>query len=381
MSRVVVVGAGPAGGAAALAAARAGADVVVVDRAAPPRYKTCGGGLVGASRAELAAAGVDLGMLSDGGVGRDRVERVTFTLRGRHETTREAPGLVTMVMRAELDAALLGAARAAGARFVHDTVTGLDEQPDAVTVRLRSGDELTADVVVGADGSQGRTAAHVGVRYASTDVGLEVEIPTPAAQADRWRGRLLIDWGPFPGSYGWVFGKGDLLSVGVIGDRSAGPALQAYLVDLLARLELDRSTAIADGGHLTRVRAQNSPLASFGGRVLVAGDAAGWLDPWTREGISMALRSGRLAGEYAAADPGGYPAAVQALLDPEREAGLLTLRVYATRPGLLHTVVRSPLGWALFTRTVTGRTTLARQAARPGVTPLLRTVAASRRVR
>lgn len=379
MTRVVVVGAGPGGGAAALAASRAGAQVVVVDRAAPPRYKTCGGGLIGVSRAELVAAGVDLAPVEAGGIGRDHVDRVTFTLRGRRVFTRAAPGLVTMVMRAELDAALLAAARAAGAQFMHGTVTGLDERPGSVVVRLRSGEQLAADVVVGADGSQGRTAAHVGVRIVATDVGLEVEVPTPVEQADRWRGRLLIDWGAVPGSYGWVFGKGDLLSVGVIGDRGAGAALRDYLVDLLDRLGLDRSTAVADSGHLTRVRAADSPLASSGGRVLVAGDAAGWLEPWTREGISMALRSGRLAGQHAADDPAGYPAAALATLGPDLAGGLLAARAFAARPGLLHAALRTRLGWTLFARSVTGSTTLARQTTRPGVTPLLRAVAASRR--
>ena len=136
-----------------------------------------------------------------------------------------------------------------------------------------------------------------------------------------------------------------------------------------------------DGGHLTRVRAPGSPLRSAGpGRVLVAGDAAGLLEPFTREGISYALRSGRLAGRAAARaalgpDPEGalarYPRAVEATFGPEMEAGRRALAAFTRHPRLLHEALASPVGFALFTRTVAGRSTFARQLHRPGVARLL----------
>ncbi|MFD0785530.1 FAD-dependent oxidoreductase, partial [Micromonospora azadirachtae] len=91
---LAVVGAGPAGLSAAYAAARAGVRTLVLERAEHPRYKTCGGGLIGTSlsavqdRIEVPA--------------HDRVDRVTFTWDGRRGFTRRhrAP-LVTMVRREE----------------------------------------------------------------------------------------------------------------------------------------------------------------------------------------------------------------------------------------------------------------------------------------
>ena len=77
---VAVIGAGPAGLAAARAAAQAGARTVVLERAAHPRYKTCGGGLIGAS---LAAAGDGVRIPV-----RDEVSSCTFTFRGKRERTR-----------------------------------------------------------------------------------------------------------------------------------------------------------------------------------------------------------------------------------------------------------------------------------------------------
>src|SRR4051812_31915706 len=71
---VVVVGAGPAGAAAARAAAAAGARSLLPEKAELPRYKRCGGGLIGPSQQALAAAGIDVAALS-----RDHVGRMTFT--------------------------------------------------------------------------------------------------------------------------------------------------------------------------------------------------------------------------------------------------------------------------------------------------------------
>ena len=92
--------------------------------------------------------------------------------------------------------------------------------------------------------------------------------------------------------------------------------------------------AVQDSGHLTRCRPDRSPLRR--GRVIVAGDAAGLLDPWTREGISFALRSGALAGEYAAkGDLDGYVAAVDATLVPDMRAGRTLLSAFTRHAGHL----------------------------------------------
>ncbi len=130
------------------------------------------------------------------------------------------------------------------------------------------------------------------------DLGLEVELPVPDAVRREWAGRLLIDWGPIPGSYGWVFPKGDRLTVGVIAPRGTGAETKRYLRRFVDHLGLAGYPPVHDSGHLTRCRTDASPLRR--GPVLVAGDAAGLLEPLTREGISFALRSGRLAGAAAA---------------------------------------------------------------------------------
>lgn len=359
---VAVIGGGPAGASAALAAARRGARTVLLERAELPRYKTCGGGLVGASRDQLIGTGIDLPRLT-----RDRAHTVTVTWNGRLPVSRTAPRtLVPLVMRADLDAALVDAAADAGA----EVRTGqlVRSVSPTGTVELRGGQRLRADVVVGADGSASRAGVLVGVRCSQVDLGLEAEFPARAT--GRWDGRLLLDWGPVAGSYGWVFPKGDLLSVGVIGPRTASAELRRYYRDFRKRLGLDRVEPVTDTGHLTRVRDPDSPLRA--GRVLVAGDAAGLLEPWTREGISYALRSGRLAGESAAAGrPEDYPTLITRALGPEIEAGRRLLRHFSRRPELLQLAFAAvPGAFGLFGRVIEGRTSMAGQLNRPPVRAL-----------
>jgi flavin-dependent dehydrogenase len=101
---VAVIGAGPAGAMAALAAASQGLHVVILERFSLPRYKTCAGGLVGAA----------LRALPDGFTPPVRAAATTFTLSvpGRPAATRSAPlPLVALVHRSEFDALLVGRGR------------------------------------------------------------------------------------------------------------------------------------------------------------------------------------------------------------------------------------------------------------------------------
>jgi len=351
---VAIIGGGPAGLAAAHAAATGGARTVVLERAEHPRYKTCGGGLIGTS---LAVAGGRITVPA-----RDQIRAVTVTLDGRRAFTREdGEPLLAMVAREEFDDALRHAAEAAGATVRQRCpVRAITEDGAHACARLADGTGVRARVLVGADGSSGVSARHVGVRYEQVDLGLELEIPVPPPVAGQWRGRVLLDWGPIPGSYGWVFPKGDRLTVGVIASRGQGERTRSYLRDFTARLGLAGFGPDRDSGHLTRCRSDGSPVRS--GRVLVVGDAAGLLEPWTREGISFALRSGALAGSAAAqaaasADAGqldralaSYGPALEQELIPEMAAGRRLLAAFSRHPGAFHTGLATAKGWRIFAR-------------------------------
>jgi flavin-dependent dehydrogenase len=227
-------------------------------------------------------------------------------------------------------------------------------------------------VLIGADGSGGVTSRRVGATFEQVDVGLEVELPAGDALAERWQGRIHIDWGPLPGSYGWVFPKGDRLTVGVIGDRADGARLRAYLKKLVTDLGLDGLEPVHDSGHLTRCRADGSPLGA--GRVLLAGDAAGLLEPWTREGISYALSSGVFAGVAATRDDpvAHYTASIHKELVPHMVAGRRLLQTFRRNPAPFHAAMATPPGWRAFTRMCRGELTLAEAVRRPSVRAALK---------
>ncbi|WTL28236.1 geranylgeranyl reductase family protein [Streptomyces sp. NBC_01498] len=366
---VVVVGAGPAGASAAYAAAVAGRRVLLLEKAELPRYKTCGGGIIGPSRDSL-PPGFELPL-------RDRVHAVTFSMNGRLARTRRSRRMLFgLINRPEFDASLVEHAQKAGAVLRTGASVSRVQQhgpavPDrrTVAVVLSDGETILSRAVVGADGSAGRIGAHVGVKLDQVDLGLELEIPVPPTVAEDWAGRVLIDWGPLPGSYGWVFPKGDTLTVGVISARGDGAATKRYLEDFVAKQGLAGFEPSVSSGHLTRCRTEDSPLSR--GRVLVCGDAAGLLEPWTREGISFALRSGRLAGEWAvriaeahdAVDARrqalNYTFAIKAGLGVEMGVGRRMLAVFERRPGMLHAAITGfRPAWKAFADITRGVTSL-----------------------
>jgi flavin-dependent dehydrogenase len=280
-----------------------------------------------------------------------------------------------MVLREEFDDALRQQAVDRGAVVrQRSPVRAITQQEDCAHVRLADGTTVTARVVVGADGSSGVSARHVGVEFSQVDLGLEAEIKVAGPVQQRWQGRLLLDWGQMPGSYGWVFPKDDRLTVGVIAARGQGDRTREYLREFIARLQLGSTEVLRDSGHLTRCRTDRARLRNR--RVLVAGDAAGLLEPWTREGISFALRSGALAGASAAkAARQESPELLEAALEeyvsslhreliPEMRAGRLLLAAFARHPGTFHAGLATPKGWRAFVRLCRSETSFSSVASR-----------------
>ena len=359
---VVVVGGGPSGATAALAAAEAGASTLLVERSELPRYKLCGGGLIGASLRSLPAGFVV--------PVRELTSSATFTLSSERAATRHASAsFVSMIDRREFDAKLVEAAASAGATIATGVMLEQVDQDDALVTLRTSAGTVRARALVGADGSASRVAGYVGARYSQVDLGLEVEIAADESVQAQWRGRLHLDFGQLPGSYAWVFPKGDRLTVGAIAGRGNAAWQQRYLDDFVRHLGLEGLPVERKGGHLTRCRAADSPLAR--GRALLCGDAAGLLEPWTREGISFALRSGRLAGAAAASlalgevppdqVTAGYAQSIDSTLGAEMRAGAALYEVFKGHPAMAHRALASTkVGWRAFERLSRGETTLDR---------------------
>jgi geranylgeranyl reductase family protein len=300
-----VVGAGPAGCAAARALAQAGARVILLEKAILPRYKTCGGGLVGKTLPRLPEG-------AESAIER-RCHAATLVLPGRGLTfhaTRESP-VVCTAMRATLDARMAEAAVKAGATLVTETpVTGL-EAGDTVRLSTPAG-TVRARTVIAADGAGGPTARLAGWTEPPPLIpAVEHEVRVAPETLAAWSDACRFDFGVVPSGYAWVFPKGDHLSVGVLTTRPGRVRLHGAVGAYLESLGIHAlsPTSIERHGHRIPVRPRPGPLAR--GRVLLAGDAAGLADPLTLEGISFALESGALAaGAILDAGPGADAAAL-----------------------------------------------------------------------
>ncbi|HYY73229.1 MAG TPA: geranylgeranyl reductase family protein [Solirubrobacterales bacterium] len=337
----IVVGAGPAGSVTAYRLARAGASVLLLDRARFPRDKPCGGGLTYRAIRELP--------VSVEPVVEDVVDRFEFGFRyGSRFDRRGAATIILMTQRKRLDSLLADQAAEAGAEFrdgVKVTSVGADGR---VTV---DGQTLAANVVVGADGVNGVTARSLGLETGYRfGVALEGNVSYRYAREARYRGRAVLELGVIPGGYGWVFAKGDHLNVGVGGWESQAPRLRDHLRRLCAEHEIPEARVEALRGYRLPLRRPQDPVVR--GRALLIGDAAGLVDPLSGDGLYEAFVSSRLAADAALDVLSGqtetlapYAHALTGALASQAAASWSAKRALDRFPRLVYGFARLPPVW------------------------------------
>ena len=331
---VLVVGAGPAGSSTAIHLARAGARVLLADKARFPRDKPCGGGLTGRA---LKRIPVDPGPV----VERD-VDRFELRLRyGRSFARSHDVPLIRMTQRRRLDAFLAEHAAAVGADLRQGArVENLQAESSGVTARVGA-DTVRAGVVVGADGANGIVARSFGLGDGIVrGVALEGNVPLEALDRDLAR-TAVIELAVVPGGYGWVFPKGDHANLGVGGWGSEGPALRGHLARLANEHGVDPESLTEVRGHRLPMRRLGTPAGAE--RVLLVGDAAGLVDPLSGDGMYEAFVSARLAADaILAGDLEAYAAALAGALDRHAAASWAAKRAFDRHPRAVFAAARAP---------------------------------------
>ena len=323
----LVIGAGPAGSVAALTLARAGVRVRLIDRASFPRDKLCGDTLNPGSLSILDRLGIGAGVRSCA----LPITGMTVTGPGAQVSADYPDGLRGMSLtRRCLDQLLLDAAAAAGACVdtgvaVSEPVTDGDR---VVGVRLAGGSrgELRAPVVIAADGRGSRLAARVKLaayartprRWAFGAYFSQVARMSPRGEMHIRRG-AYIGVAPLPGG---------LTNVSVVTDGHGPLPSPRAEQQAIVRRTLEADAVLRDRfAGATQVSpvtvmgplAVNARAAGCPG-LLLAGDAAGFVDPMTGDGLRFALRGGELAA-HAALDElaSGQPAFARLGMQRRRE--------------------------------------------------------------
>jgi geranylgeranyl reductase family protein len=339
----IVVGAGPAGSVTAYHLARAGASVLLLDRARFPRDKPCGGGLTGRAVQQLP--------FSVDPVVEDVVDRFEFRLRYGRRVVKQSTGeLVRMTQRRRLDAYLAERAAGAGAEFRDGArVTALET--NGLATATVDGARVQADMVVGADGVNGMTARALDLRGRYVyGVALEGNVPYTATPEERYRGRAVLELGIVSGGYGWVFAKGDHVNVGVGGWEVEGPRLRTLLDRLCVEHAIDPDAVESLRGFRLPLRGPGDPLVN--GRALLVGDAAGLVDPISGDGMYEAFVSARLGAQAVADSLGGdahalsaYATRLEAALARDASASWAAKLAFDRYPRIAFSFILAPLVW------------------------------------
>ena len=306
---IIVVGAGPAGSTTAKLLSEKGFKTLLIDKEKFPRDKPCGGGLP--LRVLQRFPYVD----NDKAIEAYSSSGTVFSpsLKYRIEINRKKP-IIATILRKKFDFELVKFAQEAGAEFRDGSpVSAIQITKDNAQVTVNNGAGFDAEIIVGADGANSVIAKNTGLRKKSTGRGVcvlqEFEVDEKIMDDYFTKSRHCYVHSRFKSGagYGWVFPKKQHLNIG-FGIIQAFITLEKkqnlfdwyhQYIELLKERDLVpqnlKQAPIKGGSLLTH------PLEkTYGNRLLLVGDAAGFINPLSGEGIYYAMASGQIAADVIA---------------------------------------------------------------------------------
>ncbi len=287
---VIIIGAGPAGTMAGYFLAKAGLDVLIIDKSTFPRRKICGGGLTHRGFCEIP---FDISHVIH-----RQINWGYLGFRGRKVATIQGDKPIAyLVDRASFDDFLLRKAKDQGlASHLGERFLSLKEENNLIQVETNKA-SYTSRYLIGADGVHSQVAKAIGADPSQgSSLAYEARLALPHNHELPLIDSITFDFGTLLWGYGWIFPKKDHLNVGVFRSWPGKRTSKRILMRFIQQHPVLHQLPILD------IRAFPGPLG--GGnptvqkdKILLTGDAAQLVDPWLGEGIYYALVSGRLAAE------------------------------------------------------------------------------------
>lgn len=287
---VVIVGAGPAGTAAAYDLAKQGLSTLILEKQAFPRLKPCAGGLTIKTLARL--------RFSISHLIHEQAAVLTVGDRQRHarDIYSEHP-ICVFTVRKELDDYCLTQARTQGAALqLIKGITKITETDRGVTVETACGEVFRCGYLIGADGAHSEVRKLTGAFSPDrTAVALEGLLPKaniPSSYQSQ-ANKMTLDFGSQPLGYGWLFPKSDHVNVGLFTYLPSASKLSKKALNDYAMSRLGNSAFTAVHGYPIATGGERYQPASE--RVFLVGDAAGMAEALLGEGIHNAVATGQAA--------------------------------------------------------------------------------------
>jgi geranylgeranyl reductase family protein len=292
MYDVIIIGGGPSGSSAGRRAGKLGLNALLLEKEKFPRYKPCGGGL-----SKHAISYLDFELPSDVIEWEITGARVSF-----REQTMEAHKdycLSAMVSRDVFDNFLLEMAKEAGAE-VHtgEKVLQCVESPESVEVTTEKGTYQARFAII-AEGAHGRLKTCVRPVDSGDDYGICMVTEVPASEEEireRTGRNIIVHFGVAEGGYGWIFPHRTYYSVGIGGLTKDLPHPKETMLEFLKQNGFTGDYKLK--GHKIPMGGVKRKIT--GSRVLLSGDAAGFVDAFLGEGLAYAISSGQFAAEVIA---------------------------------------------------------------------------------
>jgi geranylgeranyl reductase family protein len=288
---VAIIGSGPSGASTAFYLGQQGISTVIIEKETLPRYKTCGGGFVNRGRKNMPFAITQV------------IEQEFFTIDSyfndakiHYKSSKKTP-IITMIMRDAFDNLIVEKAKEFGVTLLENHTLKNINFLDKKAILKTSEQDISANFVIAADGVLSPTAKMAGWKEETRKLipALEYEVEVSKEDFKRLSKKVRFDIDAVPYGYAWCFPKKNHLSLGVLTTKKGKINLKKYYKEYLRTLGIKE--IVKEEAHGFQIPIAPRKDGFVKNNVFLIGDAAGFAEPITAEGISNAILSGKYVAE------------------------------------------------------------------------------------